>query len=156
MSWFYNGKRISEISDFPENAVGFVYRITNLKDGRFYIGKKILHNNLTKPLSKKAQAEWDKPGRVPKKVKVRKESNWLDYCGSSAPLKEDIKSFGVDNFCKEVLEVCESKKQLSYYEVYYQMKYDCLGVESYNENILGKFYRRDVRQVISGSADKIF
>jgi hypothetical protein len=32
---------------------------------------------------------------------------------------------------------------MSYYEVYYQMKYDVLHVPSYNENIQGKWFRKD-------------
>ena len=158
MNWLYEGREISTLSDFPENTIGFVYRITNKETGKFYIGKKILHNNLTKKLTKKETSEWSKPGRIPKKTKVKKESNWLDYCGSSKPLQEDIKSQGIENFVKEILVVCQNKRQLSYYEVYWQMKSDCLSVDSYNENILGKYYRRDVIQSspeLAGSAKRI-
>jgi hypothetical protein len=36
---------------------------------------------------------------------------------------------------------------MSYWETYYQMTLRVLEVESYNENIAGKWYRRDVNPI---------
>jgi len=36
-----------------------------------------------------------------------------------------------------------TKKQLTYFEMYYQMRENVLHVDSYNDNILGKFFRKD-------------
>jgi hypothetical protein len=95
-------------------------------------------------LTKKEIAEWDKPGKVPKKRKIRKESDWESYWGSSKLIKEDMTKMGEDCFTREILVFCKTKKQLSYYEVYWQMKLDVLAIPSYNENISGKWFRRDL------------
>ena len=140
-------KPLTQLSDFPEDVVGFVYKVTNNKTGKFYVGKKILRNVLTKKLTKKEILEWTKPGRVPKKRKEIKESNWLDYYGSSKLVTEDIKTYGKEAFTREILRLCTTKKQMSYWETYYQMTLRVLEVDSYNENIAGKWYRRDVNPI---------
>ena len=38
MTWFYQDKEVTEI---PEDSIGFVYLITNLTNNRKYIGKKL-------------------------------------------------------------------------------------------------------------------
>jgi len=95
-----------------------------------------------------------KPGRIPKKRKEIKESNWIDYYGSSKLVTEDIKLCGKDAFTREILRVCTTKKQMSYWETYYQMVLKVLEVESYNENIAGKWYRRDVNPITQDSLDE--
>ena len=142
-NWLYNDKEMKQLSDFPEKCIGFVYLIKNRSNGMIYIGKKILHNNLKKLLTKKEISEWSKPGKVPKKKLIVKESNWQEYYGSSKILLEDLNSLGKDGFDRQILKLCYTKKEMSYYEVYYQMKYDVLHIESYNENVMGKFFRRD-------------
>lgn len=47
--WNYKGKLIKDRSDLPEKAIGFVYKIHNWKESKYYIGKKILLNKRTKP-----------------------------------------------------------------------------------------------------------
>ena len=132
------------IEDFPPNTVGFIYKVTNLISNKFYIGRKILFNNNNKTLTKKEIAEWSKPGRVPRKKKVVKESDWLTYHGSNKLLNQERKELGDDMFTREILRFCFSKKQLTYYEVWWQMHYNVLHIESYNDNIQGRFYRKDV------------
>ena len=43
-NWFMHKdgsvKKYDSVDKFPKKCVGFVYRITNIKTGRFYIGKK--------------------------------------------------------------------------------------------------------------------
>jgi len=56
----------------------------------------------------------------------------------------DIKEIGEDIYERNILHFCFSKKQLTYYEINYQIKYNVLEVDSYNDNILGKFYRKDL------------
>ena len=147
--WLYKDqsgstKELKTLEDFPPDTFGFVYKITNICDGRFYIGRKVLYNNVSKILTKKEIAEWDKPGRVPKKRKIQKESDWETYWGSSKLIRQDLKDLGEDCFTREILTLCKSKKQLSYYEVYWQMHYRVLQIESYNDNIQGRFYRKDL------------
>lgn len=150
MDWFRTDKEgivthYTDLSQFPEKCHGFVYVITNKDTGKFYVGKKILRNNLSKKLTKKEISEWSKPGRVPKKKKEIKESNWKDYFGSNQELKDDVKSLGVDSFERRILQFCFSSKQLTYFETLWQLHYDVLcSSNCYNSNILGKFFRRDV------------
>ena len=147
MNWLLKGQEVLDVSQFGQGAVGFVYKITNTKTGKFYIGRKILESKTKKLLTKKEQTEWDKPGRIPKKKLVVKESDWANYWGSCKPLLEELKTNKAD-FTREVLRVCYSKKELSYYETYFQFEYKVLHVDSFNENILGKFYRKDAAETV--------
>jgi hypothetical protein len=137
-------REFNSIEDFPPNTVGFIYKIVNVVNGKFYIGRKVIFNNTNKVLTKKEIAEWNKPGRVPRKKKVVKESDWLSYHGSNKLINQERKDLGDNIFSREILKVCYTKKQLTYWEVYYQMQYDVLRVDSYNDNIQGRFYRKDV------------
>jgi hypothetical protein len=57
--WVYNNNTISSLSDLGENEpFGFVYKITNLTNGKFYIGKKNIYSKVNKPITKKELAEW--------------------------------------------------------------------------------------------------
>jgi hypothetical protein len=146
--WLYkeldSTKEFYTLEDFPQDTIGFVYKVTNICDGRIYVGKKILFNNLTKTLTKKEIAAWSSPGRVPRKKKVVKESDWESYWGSNKHIKEDLKNMGEKCFTREILTFCKTKKQLTYYEVYWQMKLEVLAIDSYNDNIQGRFYRKDL------------
>ena len=145
MNWLLENKEITAVEQFPIGAVGFVYKITNNTTGKFYIGKKILENKTKKLLTKKEQIDWVKPGRIPKKKLVTKESNWADYFGSSKLLLEDIKTFGNEIFTREIIKICLNKKSLGYWEVYYQFEYKVLHCDSYNENICAKYFRKDTQ-----------
>ena len=147
--WFtYQEGRIVEydsVDKFPENCVGFVYKITNIKTGKFYIGKKSLFSNVRKKLTKKELAEYSGPGRKPTKKLVTSESNWQDYWGSNKGILQEIKEEGTDSFRKEILKFCFNKKQLTYWEVHYQCVNEVLfSDKSYNDNVLAKFFRKDL------------
>lgn len=144
-NWLHEGREVTSVSDFPEGCVGFVYMITNTTNGKIYVGKKTLQNTLTKKLTKKEAENWEKPGRVPKKKKEVKESNWLQYNGSNKNLQEDIKAIGIQHFHREILEFCFTKKQCTYYEEVWQHKLRVLHTDSYNDTIAGRYYRRDVK-----------
>lgn len=133
MNWLHNGKDVTE-EMVPEGAIGFVYVITHIPTNRFYIGKKSLTAvRRLKPLK----------GKVRKRV-VRKASDWEKYYSSNEWIKEQIKEGKEEEFKREIIEFCYSKKALSYLEVYYQFKHNVLSNEnSINENILGKFFRKD-------------
>jgi len=141
--WLYKEKIIKDRSEIPEDVYGFIYLIRNNKTGKYYIGKKVLEFNRKKKLTKKELAEHTGPGRKPTSKIVTKESDWLNYWGSNKNLLEDIKRLDKENFTREILKYVPNKKQLTYYEVYYQCKYEVLLKDSYNDNILAKFYRRD-------------
>lgn len=102
-NWFYNSK---EIDQLPEDCVGFVYQITNITNGRMYIGKKLARFKRSRPPLK---------GRKNKR-RYKVDSDWQDYYGSSDELTMDVNRLGKDNFKREILFFCVSKSELSYVE----------------------------------------
>ena len=142
--WLYENKVVEKTEDFPEGTFGYVYRITNLVNSKSYIGKKQLLSKINKKLGKKEIAALPtQRGRTPSTKLIISESNWLTYWGSCKPLLNDVKLLGEDKFKREILTICKTKKQLTYYEVMHQVKEDVLFIDSYNDNILAKFHRRD-------------
>ncbi len=144
--WSYKKKSVKSIEDFPQNEdmIGFVYRITNVLTGKFYIGKKSLRHSRKTRISKteKLATATRKTFKV-----VIKESDWKTYCGSSKDLTADIKKQGGEHFKREIVELCYSKKSLSYCEMKHQVLNDVLTTNSYNGNILGKFYPKDLNLI---------
>lgn len=142
--WKYKGKEISSAKQFPEGAVGFIYIMT-LSDGKQYIGRKSLYSKRKKALGKKALAEiTDK--RLKKYEVIVKESDWNKYNSSNKSITEGLKTGALHVTSKEVVKICFSEKQMTYYET---QALFCYGVlehpeEYYNDNILGKFYKRDL------------
>lgn len=102
---------------------GFVYKITNLKTGEYYIGKKNFSRiKKLKPLK----------GRKNKRH-FKVESDWRDYYGSSLKLQEDIEKLGTESFRREITHYCRTKTEMSYTELLEQIKHDVLNDEkSYN------------------------
>jgi hypothetical protein len=130
----------------PEDNLGFVYKITNLTNGKYYVGKKVFWNNKKHKLTKKQLAEQSGPGRKPTHEIIRTESDWKTYWGSNKQLLTDVKELGENHFECLVLHVCKTKKQLTYWEMHFQCKFECLTSPtiSYNDNILGKFFTKDL------------
>ena len=40
INWTYKGKEITSIEQFPEGAIGMIYLIENLSNGKKYYGRK--------------------------------------------------------------------------------------------------------------------
>lgn len=148
-NWFTYEKGVvwdyGSIERFPANCIGFVYKITNIKTGKFYIGRKSLYKNITKKLTKAELAEIMRPGKKPTKKVVTTESDWATYWGSNKTLLAEVKQDGSDHFRREILKFCFNKKQLTYWELHFQCINEVLLTDkSYNDNILAKFFRRDL------------
>ncbi len=141
--WKYKGNEVKSLEDLPQNAYGFVYLVKNLTTGKIYVGKKNLYSVRNKPLTKKELLQLEDK-RKSKKKQVIQESDWMKYWGSNKDLLSDIKQNSNGIFEREILHVCFSKKQLTYYEIHFQCVFDILNVDSYNDNILGKFFRKDL------------
>ena len=141
MNWLYEYVPLQD--DFITNDYGFIYKITNLESNKFYIGRKSFVHNMKKKLTKKEIAEQTGPGRRSTTNVEQIDSGWRKYWGSSKDLLADVKLLGEDKFEREILKFCPTKKQLTFYEIQYQISYSVLFTDSYNDNILGKFFRKD-------------
>jgi len=136
--WILNEKQITSLNDLPEDIFGFVYLITNLDNGKKYIGKKQIFSNRKVKLSKRQlERRLDKRSSIYKTIK--KESNWLIYTGSNEELSKDVRNGA--NIKREILKICYTKRQLTYFETKFLFTYGVIeSDEFYNQNILGKFY----------------
>ena len=137
--WIKDGIEIRSISDMPKNAFGFIYRIENVTKNKIYIGRKNLYTERKKKFGKRQlEAMTDK--RAKKYEIIKKESNWLSYTGSNKELNEDIKNG--DEIIKTIMHYAYSKAQMTYFETKYQFIDGVLEKDGYNDNILGRFYRK--------------
>ena len=143
--WKYDKGEISDISEIPYGAFGFVYEVLHKPSGKKYIGRKQLISVTTKALGKKELAEiTDK--RASKKKKVQKESDWKTYYGSHSEIKQLIKEGKQEEFERKILEFAFAPKHLTYLETKYLFSLGVLenGDIYFNDNILGKFFRKDL------------
>jgi hypothetical protein len=116
ITWQYNNNDFTE--DLIGDYYGFVYLITNLKDGRKYIGKKFFYSMRTKQVKGK-------------KKKYKIPSNWQTYYGSSDSLTKDVLQLGHDNFKREILHLCRSKGECGYLEAKEQFIEGALESDDY-------------------------
>lgn len=132
MTWFYNGEPFT--SEMVEDNIGFVYCITDTRNGLKYIGKKGLISKRKMPPLK---------GKKRRRIKII-ETDWQSYYGSSETVKALVEEYGRETFHREILRLCKSKGQMSYYEAKMQFETDCLlkPDEYYNEFIGCKINRR--------------
>jgi hypothetical protein len=121
--WIYKGK---QIDDLPEGCEAFVYLITNKKNGKKYVGKKLAKFKTTKPPLK---------GKKNKR-RSTKESDWREYWGSSDHLKADVVKYGEENFIREILHICPSRGVASYLEAREQFERKVLLTDDYYNGII--------------------
>jgi len=122
--WTFKGKEFTS-EDIPEGAIGFVYRITN-PSGQKYIGQKRFFKPVVKPPLK---------GQTRKRRSIA-ESDWKKYVGSSKEVQQQVKDLGIENFGREILEICFSKGMLSYTEAKLQFDLGVLFDDSYLNGII--------------------
>jgi hypothetical protein len=140
--WWYENKEITEL---PDDKVGFVYLITNLVTGRRYIGKK-----LSKFSRVKYKMVVQKNGiKKKKKIRSKIDSDWMEYWSSSPEVKADVAALGTDKFRREILYYCDSKGQLSYVEAREQFARRALEnpTDWYNGIIQCRIHRSHVDNV---------
>ena len=130
--WYYKGTTFTsdDIGDF----FGFVYRITNTTTGKEYIGRKYFYQ-FRKPRGKSR--------------KVKSESDWKKYYGSSKELDQDRKHIGNSSFRREIISLHTTKGWVNYEETRQLFLNNVLSEQLngeskfYNSNILGRYMKKD-------------
>lgn len=134
--WLFENESYSPDYDDIDYA-GFVYRITNLVDGRMYIGRKRFDKKRRlKPLK----------GKKRRRLQVT-ESDWRTYTGSCEELNADIERIGKENFRFEILSFHNNCTELNYAELVCQVLLNVLDAKNeageriyYNKNIVRRYY----------------
>ena len=132
-AWTYQGTTFTsaDIGDF----FGYVYRITNLQNGRQYIGRKYFTQRRKLRGSRRKRTS---------------ESDWKAYYGSSKELTADRKLLGSSCFKREIISLHRTKGQVNFEETK-QLFLNNVLTETvdgktplyYNSNILGRYMRKD-------------
>ena len=131
--WVYENK---DFDQTPDEFQEFVYMVTELDTGKKYIGKKFFWKPKVLPVTKTRK----------RRVRTRVESDWRTYYGSSKEVQALVESKVKDNYKREILKLCRTKGECSYYEAKLQFKYDVLlSDEYYNEFIGCKIHSKHVR-----------
>ena len=134
--WHYRNVPYEPSEDELSEYVGFVYCITELDTGKKYIGKKFFWSTRRLPPLK---------GKTRKRV-VKKQSDWMEYYGSSEELKLLVEKKGGDAYHREIIRLCKTKGECSYYEAKEQFDRDVLfSDEYYNEFIGCKIHAKHVK-----------
>lgn len=123
--WYYQNKEFT--SEMIGDHIGFVYLITNLSNGMKYIGKKKFISKTKLPPLK---------GKTRKRTKIT-ESDWMKYYGSNEILKNLVEETGQDGFHREILRLCKTTGEMSYFEAKEQFDREVLLREDYYNNFIG-------------------
>lgn len=134
--WLYNRSEFT--SEMIGDYVGFVYVITDVSNGKKYVGKKLFRSKTKLPPLK---------GKTRKRT-VIKESDWKDYFGSSDEVKSLLEQKGPENFIREMLHLCNSKGEMSYLEAKEQFDREVLLSDDYYNGIINcKIHRTHVKNL---------
>ena len=125
--WYYNNEIFEPTEDELSSYVGFVYLITELDTNKKYIGKKFFWSIRKLPPLK---------GQKRKRTK-KMMSDWKDYYGSSEELMSLVEAKGGDAYRRDILKLCKTKGECSYYEAKYQFEKDVLLRDDYYNEFIG-------------------
>jgi len=135
--WIYKNNPFleSDVGDF----IGFVYLITEISTGRKYIGKKIFYNKVVKPPLK---------GKSRRRIS-RKFSDWQTYYSSSDEIKDIVAGQGDADYKREILRLCMSKAEMSYFETKEIFSRDALLKDEYiNKWVSSRIQKNQLKSVI--------
>ena len=122
--WYYKNEQFNTT---PEDFQGFVYLITEIDTDKKYIGKKNFWKPKILPITKTRK----------RRVRTRTESDWREYFGSSQEVQQLVESKGEDNYKREILKLCKTKGEMSYYEAKLQFEHDVLLRNDYYNEFIG-------------------
>jgi len=118
MTWYFHNTTEEFTEDKIGNNFGFVYLITHTPTGRKYVGKKFFSKAGYKQVKGKRK-------------KIRKTSDWENYWGSNKELQEEVKKNGEEQYTREILHLCKSRSECSYWETWEIFTRHALLNESY-------------------------
>lgn len=131
--WYYKNK---EFSETPDEFQGFVYIVTEVTTGKKYVGKKNFWKPKILPVTKTRK----------RRVRTRVESDWRDYFGSSEEVKLLVEKYGESSFKREIIRLCKTKGEMTYFEMKEQFDRSVLlDDEYYNQFIGGKIHSRHLK-----------
>ena len=128
--WLYNEKvfESEDINDY----FGFCYLLTDLENGKQYIGRKYFYSIRKKKGIRK---------------KVRSESDWKSYYSSSKKVKQMVLESGPNRFKREILSLYIKKGQVNYNETKLLFQHNVLEADNhrgeklyYNDNIMNRYF----------------
>ena len=128
--WLYNDKvfESEDINDY----FGFCYLLTDLENGKQYIGRKYFYSIRKKKGIRK---------------KVRSESDWKSYYSSSKKVKQIVLESGHNRFKREILSLYIKKGQVNYNETKLLFQHNVLEARDengeklyYNDNIMNRYF----------------
>ena len=128
--WLYNDK-VFESEDIKD-YYGFCYLLTDLENGKQYIGRKYFYSIRKKKGIRK---------------KVRSESDWKSYYSSSKKVKQMVLESGPNRFKREILSLYLKKGQVNYNETKLLFQHNVLEARDdngeklyYNDNIMNRYF----------------
>ena len=128
--WLYNDKvfESEDINDY----FGFCYLLTDLENGKQYIGRKYFYSIRKKKGIRK---------------KVRSESDWKSYYSSSKKVKQMVLESGPNRFKREILSLYLKKGQVNYNETKLLFQHNVLEAKDdngeklyYNDDIMNRYF----------------
>jgi hypothetical protein len=122
--WYYNNE-LFELT--PEEYQGFVYQITELHTNKKYIGKKNFWKPKILPINKTRK----------RRIRTRVESDWKTYFSSSSQIQKLVEESGEEKFKREILKLCKTKGEMSYYEAKLQFENNVLFRDDYYNEFIG-------------------
>jgi hypothetical protein len=117
--------------------------ITNLTNGKKYIGKKFFYSAKTKQVKGKRK-------------KYKAPSDWQTYYGSSDSLTKDVLQYGHHNFKREILHLCRSKGECGYLEAKEQFVKGALESDDYyNTWIMVRVRKSHIQGLLCSNSSEI-
>ena len=130
MTWFFHNTPTPFTEEDIADHIGFVYLISHIKTGKKYIGKKLYTKSKTKQVKGK-------------KKRTRVSSDWMDYWGSNTELQEEVKKNGVEEYTREILYLCKTRSEMTYWETWEIFNRHALLNESYYNKWVMARVRKD-------------
>lgn len=126
MTWMYDGQVFNPTEEELNDYIGFVYVITERETNMKYVGKKLFYRKKILPVTKTRK----------RRKHTLVESDWRKYYGSNEQVKENVQKSGEDAYEREILRLCKSRGECSYYEAKEQFDRDVLLRDDYFNGII--------------------